>query len=176
MHIFQLMSRWTVALILSSILLIGFIRKMPIYEIFIEGAKEGFDTVVKIIPPLVAMFVAIGMFRASGAMDAIVKALSPVTSLLGMPAELLPLALMRPLSGGASMGIVSDILKNYGPDTIIGKMASIMYGSTETTIYVLTVYFGSVGIKNVRHALIAGLLTDLCSVIFAVLITQLIFH
>ncbi|SHE87401.1 spore maturation protein B [Caldanaerobius fijiensis DSM 17918] len=174
MYVFQILSRWAVPFILSIIFFIGFIKKMPLYEIFIDGAREGFDTVIKIIPPLVAMFVAIGMFRASGAMDMIVKALSPITSIIGMPAELLPLALMRPLSGGASLGIVSDLLKNYGPDTIIGKMASIMYGSTETTIYVLTVYFGSIGIKNVRHALIAGLLTDLCSMVFAVLITHLI--
>lgn len=171
----QIISRWTIPLILSIVLLAGLSKKMPLYEVFIEGAKEGFDTVIKIIPPLVAMFVAINMFRASGALDAIVKFLSPITSLLGMPAEVLPLALMRPLSGGASLGIVSDLLKNYGPDSAVGRMASIMYGSTETTVYVLTVYFGAVGIKNIRYALIAGLLTDLCSIILAVLITHVMF-
>ncbi|WP_026486389.1 spore maturation protein [Caldanaerobius polysaccharolyticus] len=171
----QIISRWTIPLILFIVLLAGLLKKVPLYEVFIEGAKEGFDTVVKIIPPLIAMFVAINMFRASGALDAIVKFLSPITSLIGMPAEALPLALMRPLSGGASLGIVSDLLKNYGPDSTVGRMASIMYGSTETTVYVLTVYFGAVGIKNIRYALLAGLLTDLCSIILAVLITHVMF-
>lgn len=153
----------------------GLIKKVKVYEVFVEGAKDGFNTAVKIIPYLVAMLFAIGVFRASGAMDVVVAILSPVTNLIGMPAEVLPLGLLRPLSGSGSMGLMTELMKTNGPDSFIGVLASTMFGSSETTFYILAVYFGSVGIKNTRHALPAGLIADLFGMLGAVFITRVLF-
>jgi spore maturation protein B len=153
----------------------GLIKKVKVYEVFVEGAKDGFNTAVKIIPYLVAMLFAIGVFRASGAMDVVVAILSPVTNLIGMPAEVLPLGLLRPLSGSGSMGLMTELMKTNGPDSFIGVLASTMFGSSETTFYILAVYFGSVGIKNTRHALPAGLIADLFGMLGAVFITRILF-
>jgi spore maturation protein B len=153
----------------------GLIKKVKVYEVFVEGAKDGFNTAVKIIPYLVAMLFAIGIFRASGAMDVVVAVLSPVTNLIGMPAEVLPLGLLRPLSGSGSMGLMTELMKTNGPDSFIGVLASTMFGSSETTFYILAVYFGSVGIKNTRHALPAGLIADLFGMLGAVFITRVLF-
>lgn len=153
----------------------GLFKKVKVYEVFVEGAKDGFNTAVKIIPYLVAMLLAIGIFRASGAMEVVVTLLSPVTNLIGMPADVLPLALLRPLSGSGSMGLMTELMKVNGPDSFIGVLASTMYGSTETTFYVLAVYFGSVGIKNTRHALPAGLIADLAGMLGAVFIVKILF-
>jgi spore maturation protein B len=153
----------------------GLIKKVKVYEVFVEGAKDGFNTAVKIIPYLVAMLFAIGIFRASGAMDVVVALLSPVTNLIGMPADVLPLALLRPLSGSGSMGLMTELMKTNGPDSFIGVLASTMFGSTETTFYILAVYFGSVGIKNTRHALPAGLIADLFGMLGAVFIVRVLF-
>ncbi|HAE92171.1 MAG TPA: spore maturation protein, partial [Tissierella sp.] len=139
------------------------------------SVKEGFTTAVRIIPFLVAMLVAIGVFRASGAMDLLTKALSPITNLIGMPGEILPMAFMRPLSGGGAEGIMTDLITTHGPESLIGRMAAVMMGSTETTFYVLSVYFGSVSVKKQRHALPVGLLADLAGLITAVLVTRLFF-
>ncbi|HTP81111.1 MAG TPA: spore maturation protein [Bacteroidota bacterium] len=154
----------------------GFVRRVKVYEAFVEGAKEGFNTAVRIIPYLVAMLFAIGVFRASGAMDVLSSLLSPVTNLIGMPAEALPMALLRPLSGSGSLGLMTEIMKTHGPDSFIGILVSTMYGSSETTFYVLAVYFGSVGIKNTRHAVPAGLTADLCGMLGAVFICRLLFR
>ncbi len=153
----------------------GLIKKVKVYEVFVEGAKDGFNTAVKIIPFLVAMLFAIGIFRASGAMDVVVAILSPLTTLIGMPADVLPLALLRPLSGSGSMGLMTELMKVNGPDSFIGVLASTMFGSTETTFYILAVYFGSVGIKNTRHALPAGLIADLFGMLGAVFIVRVLF-
>jgi spore maturation protein B len=153
----------------------GYAKKLKVYEIFVEGAKEGFGVSVRIIPYLVAMLVAIGIFRASGAMDFVVWALSPVTNLIGMPADVLPLALLRPLSGSGSMGLMTELMKTHGTDSFIGVLASTMYGSSETTFYVIAVYFGAVGIKNTRHALPAGLIADLFGMLGALFIVRLLF-
>jgi spore maturation protein B len=153
----------------------GFVKKVKVYEVFVEGAKDGFHTAVRIIPYLVAMLFAIGIFRASGAMELLVSLLSPVTNLIGMPAETLPMALMRPLSGSGSLGIMTELMKVHGPDSFIGVLASTMYGSTETTFYVLAVYFGSVQVKNTRHALPAGLIADLFGMLGAVFICRVLF-
>jgi spore maturation protein B len=171
----QTISKWAIPFMLITITAYGYFKKVKVYEAFTEGAKEGFNTAVRIIPFLVAMLVAIGVFRASGAMDLFTRALSPITSLIGMPSETLPMALMRPLSGGGATGILGDIINTYGPDSYIGRVASTMMGSTETTFYVLAVYFGSVAIKNTRHALPAGLVADAVGLISAVLITRLVF-
>ncbi len=153
----------------------GLIRKVKVYEQFVEGAKEGFNIAVKIIPYLVAMLVAIGIFRAGGAMDWLIKILKPVTNLIGMPAEALPMALMRPLSGSGSLGIMSEIISVHGPDSFLGIMVSTFYGSTETTFYVLALYFGAVNIKKTRHALPAGLVADVVGILAAVFIVRLLF-
>ncbi|MBP9212613.1 MAG: spore maturation protein [Bacteroidetes bacterium] len=153
----------------------GLIKKVKVYEVFVEGAKDGFNTAVKIIPFLVAMLFAIGIFRASGAMDVVVALLSPITNLIGMPADVLPLALLRPLSGSGSMGLMTELMKTNGPDSFIGVLASTMFGSTETTFYILAVYFGSVGIKNTRHALPAGLIADFFGMLGAVFIVRVLF-
>ncbi|HUI63318.1 MAG TPA: spore maturation protein [Bacteroidota bacterium] len=154
----------------------GIVRRVKVYEVFVEGAKEGFATAIRIIPYLVAMLVAIGIFRASGALDLLTSLVSPVTSALGMPPETLPMALMRPLSGSGSLGIMTELMKVHGPDSLIGVMASTMYGSSETTFYVLAVYFGAVGIKNTRHALPVGIIADIAGMLAAVWIVNFLFR
>lgn len=153
----------------------GLVKRVKVYEVFVEGAKDGFNVAIRIIPYLVAMLVAIGIFRASGAMDVLMVVLSPVTNLIGMPAETLPMALMRPLSGSGSLGIMTELMNVHGADSFIGVLASTMYGSTETTFYVLAVYFGSVNIRNTRHALPAGLIADVFGMIGAVVIVRILF-
>ncbi|RMD88907.1 MAG: spore maturation protein [Calditrichaeota bacterium] len=171
----QLVSDVAIPLVILLIVSFGVIKKVKIYESFVEGAKGGFEIAIKIIPFLVAILVAIGMFRASGAMDFLVKIISPVTNLIGMPAEALPVALMRPLSGSGTLGLVSEIMKTHGPDSFLGRLVSTMYGSTETTFYVLAVYFGSVGIKKTRHAVPAGLLADAAGLLAALFICKIVF-
>ena len=144
-----------------------FFRKIKVYELFVDGAKDGFTIAVRIIPYLVAILVAIGMFRASGALNILLIWLTPFLNFVGFPPENLPLALMRPLSGSGSLGLLTDLIDQHGQDSLISKIGATMYGSTETTFYVLAVYFGSVGIKKSRHALISGL-ADLAGIIAAV--------
>ncbi len=167
----------TLAIPLLIVIFVGYgaIKKVRIYEVFVEGAKEGFTIAVKIIPYLVAMLVAIGIFRAGGAMDWLVYLLHPVTNLIGMPAEALPMALMRPLSGSGSLGIMAEIISVHGPDSFLGILVSTFYGSTETTFYVLAVYFGAVNIRKIRHALSAGLIADIAGILAAVFIVRLLF-
>jgi spore maturation protein B len=153
----------------------GLVKKVKVYEVFVEGAKEGFQVAVRIIPYLVAMLAAIGIFRASGAMELLTTVLAPVTQLIGMPAETLPMALMRPLSGSGSLGIMTELMNAHGPDSLIGIMASTMYGSSETTFYVLAVYFGSVAVRNTRHAVPAGLIADAAGMLAAVWIVNILF-
>ncbi|MCL4705431.1 spore maturation protein [bacterium] len=171
----ELVSTWAIPALLFVIPVVGFFKKVKVYECFVEGAKEGFNVAIRIIPFLVAILFAIGMFRASGAMDLFVQIISPLTNLIGMPAEALPLALMRPLSGSGSLGLATEIMKTHGPDSFLGRLVSTMYGSTETTFYVLAVYFGAVGVKKIRHALAVGLIADVAGLIAAVFICRLIF-
>jgi spore maturation protein B len=153
----------------------GFFKKVRVYEVFVEGAKDGFHTAIRIIPYLVAMLFAIGIFRASGAMDVLISIITPLTNLIGMPPDTLPMALMRPLSGSGSLGIMTELMKMHGPDSFIGVLASTLYGSSETTFYILAVYFGSVNIKNTRHAVPVGLLADLAGMFAAVFICRILF-
>ena len=153
----------------------GLFKKVKVYEVFVEGAKDGFNVAIRIIPYLVAMLAAIGIFRASGALELLISLLSPITTLIGMPPETLPMALMRPLSGSGSLGIMAELMNVHGPDSRIGIMASTMYGSSETTFYVLAVYFGAVGVKNTRHAVPTGLIADLAGMLAAVWIVNLLF-
>jgi len=156
------------------ILVYGTFRKVKVYENFVEGAKEGFQVAIRIIPYLVAMLVAIGVFRASGAMELLTSLLSPITNFIKMPSEALPMALIRPLSGSGALGVMSDIIKTHGPDSLIGRMVSVMMGSSGTTFYVLAVYFGSVSITRTRQAVPAGIIADIVSVIMSVLLVNLI--
>jgi spore maturation protein B len=147
-------------------------RRIKVYEEFVEGAKEGFGVILKIIPFLVTMLVGIGMFKGAGGIDLLTRLLSPVLTPLHFPADLLPLALMRPLSGSATLALLTDIIHRLGPDNIVSLMAATIYGSTETTFYVAAVYFGAVNIKQTRHAIPAGLLGDLAGVIASVIICR----
>ncbi len=165
-------SNWLIPALICLLLIFGYFRGVKIYETLTEGAKEGFNTAVRIIPFMVAIFVAIGMFRASGAMDIMITVFSPLTELIGMPAEALAMALMRPLSGSGAFGIMSEIV-NQAPDSFLSFLVSTMQGSTETTFYVLAVYFGSVGIKRTRHALPAALCADAAGILASVLICNL---
>jgi len=155
-------------------LVYGAFRKVKVYEVAVEGAKEGFQIAVRIIPYLVLMLVSIAIFRASGAMDVFIAMFSPITDALGIPGESLPMAIMRPLSGSGSLGVMAEIMKTHGPDSMVGILVSTLYGSTETTFYVLAVYFGSVGIRNTRHALPTGLLADFIAFIAAVVFVTLL--
>ena len=173
--IISFISIWAIPFLLLVIPLLAIFKKIKVYEVFVEGAKEGFQVAVRIIPFLVAILVVIGMFRASGAMEFFVGLLTPVTNLIGMPAEILPAALMRPLSGSGTLGIITELLETHGPDSFIGNLASTIYGCTETTFYVIAVYFGAVGIKNTRFAIPAGLIADAVGVLAAVYICRLVF-
>jgi spore maturation protein SpmA len=174
-EIIQVISIIAIPLFIILFISYGAFKKVRVYEQFVEGAKEGFNIAVRIIPYLVAMLMAIGIFRAGGAMDWLVFILQPVTNLVGMPAEALPMALMRPLSGSGSLGIMTEIISVHGADSFIGIMVSTFYGSTETTFYILAVYFGAVNIKNTRHALPAGLIADVCGILAATFIVNLLF-
>ncbi|MFO7448004.1 MAG: nucleoside recognition domain-containing protein [Ignavibacteriaceae bacterium] len=174
-NIIQIFSTIAIPLLIFLFIGYGALKKVRIYESFVEGAKEGFNVAIRIIPYLVAMLLAIGIFRAGGAMEWLIFVLSPITDFIGMPAEALPMALMRPLSGSGSLGIMTEIMSVHGPDSILGIMVSTFYGSTETTFYVLAVYFGSVNIKNTRHALPAGLIADIAGILAAVFIVRLLF-
>ena len=155
--------------------LYGLYKRVPVYEAFVDGAKEGFQVAVRIIPYLVAILFAIGMFRASGAMDFLASTLGPVLGLVGFPAEVLPMAIIRPLTGSGSAGLVADMIQQYGEDSIFVKMAGVMFGSTETTFYVVAVYFGAVNIKKTRHAVPVGLTADFAAMLIAVWVVRLLF-
>ena len=150
------------------------VKKVKVYEVFVVGAKDGFTIAVRIIPYLVAILVAVGMFRASGALDVLLNLLAPVLNFIGFPPENLPLALMRPLSGSGSLGLLTDIVNEHGADSLFAKIGATMYGSSETTFYVLAVYFGSVGIMRSRHAIPAGLIADAVGALSAVYICRLL--
>ncbi len=168
-------SVWAIPALLAGVPLLALARGVKVYPAFVEGAKEGFQTAVRIIPPLVAILVALGMLRASGAMDAAAALLAPITEPLGVPASVLPLVLVRPLSGGGALGVVGDVLRSEGPDGYAGRLVSVMAGSTETTFYVLAVYMGAAGITRYRHALPAALLADLAGFTAAVIVVRLVF-
>jgi spore maturation protein B len=175
-HVLHLVSIWAIPVFLVGIPLYGALRGVKVYETFVEGAKEGFQVGVRIIPFLVAILVAVGMLRSAGGIDLLARWLDPVLRRLGIPTEILPLAIMRPLSGSGSLGIVTELVKTHGPDSFIARLAATAYGSTETTFYVLAVYFGSVGIKKTRHAAAAGLFADLASLAASILICRIVFR
>ena len=172
-----------VANIFLFLIIIGFIlaamrRRVNVYDAFVEGAKEGFQTAVRIIPYLVAVLVAIGVFRASGAMDMLLDGIASLVAAIGLDTEFvgaLPTALMKPLSGSGARGLMVDAMQTYGPDSFVGRLACLFQGSTDTTFYILAVYFGSVGIRQTRHAVPCGLLADAAGIVAALFICYLFF-
>lgn len=182
----EVVSRWSA--IIAAVLLLGVIcwfiiagvvKRINVYDAFIDGAKDGFKTAVGIIPYLVAMLVAVGMFRASGAMDLLVSGIAWLFALLGVNTDFvpaLPTALMRPLSGSGARGLMVDAMTQYGADSFVGRLVSIVQGSTDTTFYILAVYFGSINIKDTRYAVVCGLIADLCGIVAAILLGYLFFH
>jgi spore maturation protein B len=168
-------SLWAMPVLLVAIPLAGVVRGVKVYDVFIEGAKEGFEVAVRIIPFLVGILVAIGMFRGSGAMDLLLAGLRPIVAPAGFPPELLPLAILRSLSGSGSLAFTTDLIKTHGPDTFIARAAATMYGSSETTFYVLAVYFGAVGVSRTRHAVPAALVGDVVAAIAAVAVCAWMF-
>ncbi|MEH7356007.1 spore maturation protein [Neobacillus drentensis] len=175
MELISYISLTFIPLLIGFILLYGTLKRVPTYESFVEGGKEGIKIAVSIIPFLVGMLVAISIFRASGALDALMNWIRPLMKTLGVPAEIVPLLIIRPISGTAALGMTSDLIAVNGPDSFIGRLASVLQGSTDTTFYVLTVYFGAVGIKKMGDALKVGLLADVVGIIVSIIIVAIIF-
>jgi spore maturation protein SpmA len=166
---------WILPVLLVSILLVGFSKQVKVYESVVKGAKQGFSVGVMIIPFLVAILVAIGMFRASGAMDYMVRGLGPLTAAVGLPAEALPMAFIRPLSGSGALAVLMETMTTYGPDSYVGFLVSVMSGSTETTFYTLAVYFGAVGVRAARHTVLACLAADVAGILAATVWARVFF-
>jgi spore maturation protein B len=168
-------SVWAIPALIGFILIYGLAKGVPVYETFVDGAKDGFNMAISIIPHLVGMMVAVSIFRTSGALDYLLAAIAPLLSVLQVPSEVVPLALIRPISGAGALAITSDLIEQYGPDSFIGRLASTMQGSTDTTLYIITVYFGAIGVRKIGYALKVGLLADLAGMAAAILIVTLVF-
>lgn len=168
------LSFWMIPMLIAGLVLFGWARGVRVYDALVDGAKEGFQVALRIIPYLVAILVAVSMFRASGSLGLFTAAVSPITTAVGFPAEAVPMAVLRPLSGSGAFGVMSEILKSHGPDSYLGYLVSTMQGSTDTTFYILAVYFGAVGIRKTRHAVPAGLLADAAGIAAAVFISDLV--
>jgi len=164
-----------IALLILAVVVYGMVKKVKVYECFVEGAKEGLSICLRIFPYLLAMLVAIAVFRESKALDYFIILVKPVVKLIGLPPEIVPLVLVKPLSGSGALGVLSDILIKYGPDSFIGRLSSIIMGTTETIFYTLTVYFGAVGIKKIRHTLWAAVMADFVAIIMALTLARIMF-
>ena len=173
--VLEIISAFVLPVLIVGFPLYGLLKKVPVYEEFVEGAKDGFKVAITIIPYLVAILFAIGMFRASGAMDFMVEGLRPLLSWFGVPPEVLPMMVIRPLTGSGSAAIVLDMINQFGEDSILVKMVATMFGSTETTFYVIAVYFGAVNIKKTRHAIPAGLIADFVALLLSVFVVRWLF-
>jgi spore maturation protein B len=174
MSLIDVFSQWCIPLIIFAIAGYAyFLKKVKVFEVFVEGAKEGFNVAVRIIPYLVAILFTIGIFRAGGAEGIINGIIAPVMTFLGVPPSILPLCLIRPLSGAGARGVMIDIFKQYGPDSMDGLIASVIQGSTETTFYVIAVYLGSIGVRKTRYAVPACLTGDIAGMIASVIICKL---
>lgn len=173
--ILDAVSRWAIPLMIAFVPGWALFKRVDVYNEFLDGAKEAVELGVRILPYVVSIFVALGIFRASGAMDLVAAALRPLLDKVGVPGDILPLVLIRPLSGSGALGITAELLRRWGPDSYIGRLASTMQGSTDTTFYVLSVYFGAVGVKKIRHALWLGLLADMAGFLATVFIVQVVF-
>lgn len=161
-------SLWILPTLIFLIVFMALLKRVPLYETFVEGGKDGFQIAVDLIPYLLGMLMAIQVFRVSGAMDIIVHLISPLVNFLHVPKEVVPLALMRPISGTGALAMMTDLIKTYGPDSFIGRLASTIQGATDTTFYIITVYFGAIGLKKTGDALKVGLLADLVGIAAAI--------
>lgn len=168
----ELSGLWILVLLIVGLPLYGLVRRVPVYEAFVDGAKDGFHVAVRIIPYLVAILFAIAMFRASGAMEVLVELLRAPLSAVGFPPEVLPMAIVRPLSGSGSAAVLVDIQQQHGPTSLVTQTAATIFGSTETTFYVIAVYFGAVGVRKTRHAVAAGLIADVCAIVLAIYVVK----
>lgn len=174
--ILSLLSIGMIPMMITIILVHGATKKVELFDSFVEGAGEGFQTAIRIMPYLVAIFFAVGIFRESGAMDIFIQILAPLVRPLGIPKEVLPLVIMRPISGSGALGIVQDLIRAYGPDSFIGRVGATMMGSAETIFYTMGIYFGAVAVKNTRHTLSAGLISHLAAVVASVVACTLVFY
>ena len=160
---------------IAFILVFGLVKKVPLFDVFISGAKEGLTSTFSIAPSLIGLVVSVSMLKSSGALDIITSFLEPLGNLIAVPKETIPLMLLRPISGSGSLALIDSIFKSCGPDSFAGRVASVMMGSTETTFYAIAIYFGAVGIRNIRHTVPAAILADLTSFILSVLTVKLLF-
>lgn len=175
MNLFSLISIGIIPCTILLILIIATAKRLPTYDLFVEGGKEGITMAVSLLPYLVGMVVSISIFRSSGALDAGIGLIQPLLTFVSIPSEIAPLALTRPISGTAALAITADLLKIHGPDSFIGRLASTMQGSTDTTFYIVTVYFGAVGIRKMGDALKVGLLADIVGIITSIIVVSIVF-
>lgn len=175
MGIITSVSTWLIPCFILLVLVVATWKRVPAYETFVEGGKEGVKMAFSLLPFLVGMIVSISILRSSGALEAFVGFMSPLLISIGIPPDIIPLALVRPISGTAALGMTTELISSHGPDSFIGRLASTMQGSTDTTLYILTVYFGAVGIKRMRYALKVGLLADLIGILASIIIVTIVF-
>lgn len=175
MEFVTIVSTWIIPSFILIVLLVATYQRIPAYELFVEGGKEGVKMAFTLLPFLLGMIVSISILRSSGALDAFISLISPLLSIIGVPPEIVPLALIRPISGSAALGMTTELTEFYGPDSFIGRLAATMQGSTDTTLYILTLYFGAVGIKRMNYALKVGLLADLVGIIISIVIVTIVF-
>ncbi len=171
----EIVSKIVLPIIIFVIIISGVKKKINVYDTFLEGAKEGLITTFNIFPSVIAMIFAINIFLDSNVLGFIIKLLNPILGTVSFPIEIIPMALLRPISGTASLAIMNDIFKNFGPDSFIGRLASILQGCTDTTVYVIALYFGSIKITKIKHSLWVGLFADLVGIMMAIILTNLFF-
>ena len=175
MGIITTVSTWIIPCFILLVLVVATWKRIPTYELFVEGGKEGVKMAFSLLPFLVGMIVAIAILRSSGALEAFIDLISPVLVFVGIPPDIIPLAIVRPISGTAALGMTTELVDNHGPDSFIGRLASTMQGSTDTTLYIITIYFGAVGIKKMGYALKVGLLADLIGILASIIIVTIVF-
>lgn len=171
----QNISDLIIPIMVLGIVLYGIIKKINVYDVFVDGAQESYDMIITMFPCMLAMIFGVNIFIKSGILEYIFSFFGNILELLHIPVEIIPMAIMRPISGSSSLAILNTILENYGPDSFIGRLASVIQGSTDTTFYILTLYFGSIGIKKIRYSLWAGLAADVIGIVSAIIIVNLMF-
>ncbi|UFT97670.1 spore maturation protein [Radiobacillus kanasensis] len=175
MTLITTLSTWIIPCIILIVLVVATWKKVPTYESFVEGGKEGINMAFSLLPFLLGMMVSIAILRGSGALEAFIEWISPFLMAVGVPADIVPLALVRPISGTAALGMTTELIQSHGPDSFIGRLASTMQGSTDTTLYILTVYFGAVGIRRMGDALKVGLIADFIGIIASIIVVSIVF-
>ncbi len=173
MTLINYISSAAMPIIILTIILYGLVEKQKVFDLFIDGAKDGLKIVLKILPTLIGLFVAIGVLRSSGILDMIINIIMPILKIFGIPSEIMPLAMLRPISGSASIAVATDIMKNFGVDSNIGILASVIMGSTETTLYTIAVYTSAVRIKNTRFILYAALAADIAGILASIVVCRI---